>query len=115
MRRLSYANVMSTIAVFVALGGASYAVVALPDNSVGTKQVKDRSLGVSDLSRKAVRSLRGKAGPRGATGPAGAAGTNGTNGAAGTNGTNGADGIKGDKGVTGDVAKWSSAKVTQED
>src|SRR4051794_1448808 len=101
MRRLSYANVMSTIAVFVALGGASYAVVSLPNNSVGTKQVKDHSLGVSDLSRKAVRSLRGKAGARGATGATGPAGTNGTNGVNGT---------KGDTGDTGaDGLKWTTA------
>src|SRR3954451_9695679 len=99
-RRLTYANVMSTIAVFVALGGASYAVVSLPNNSVGTKQVKDHSLGVVDLSRKAVRSLRGKAGARGATGATGAAGSNGTN---------------GDKGATGDVAKWASAIVATDE
>src|SRR4051812_1296211 len=100
-RKLSYANVMSTIAVFVALGGASYAVVALPDDSVGTKQVKDRSLGLSDLSRKAIRALRGKAGPRGAAGVPGATGASGPAGLPGTNGTNGA------KGDTGDVARWA--------
>src|SRR4051794_11103892 len=102
-RKLSYANVMSTIAVFVALGGASYAVVAIPNNSVGTQQVKDRSLGVVDLSRKAVRSLRGKAGARGAPGATGPVGTNGTN------------GLKGEKGDTGDVAKWASAIVATDE
>jgi hypothetical protein len=40
MHRLSYANVVATIAVFIALGGASYAAVKLPKNSVGTKQLK---------------------------------------------------------------------------
>ena len=34
--RVTYANVMATIAVFVALGGASYAAIAVPRNSVGT-------------------------------------------------------------------------------
>jgi hypothetical protein len=38
--RFTYANVMATIAVFIALGGASYAAVKLPKNSVGTKQIK---------------------------------------------------------------------------
>jgi hypothetical protein len=31
---LSYANVMATIAVFVALGGGAYAAFTLPANSV---------------------------------------------------------------------------------
>lgn len=38
--RLTYANVMSTLAVFVALGGASYAATQLPRNSVGPKQLR---------------------------------------------------------------------------
>jgi hypothetical protein len=31
--KLTYANVMATIAVFIALGGASYASLKLPKNS----------------------------------------------------------------------------------
>ena len=58
MHRLTYANVVATIALIVALGGTSYAVIALPSHSVGTTQVKDRSLRLVDLSRKAVRHLR---------------------------------------------------------
>jgi hypothetical protein len=38
--RLSYANVMATVAVFIALGGGAYAAIKLPANSVGTKQLK---------------------------------------------------------------------------
>lgn len=38
--RITYANVMATIAVFIALGGVSYAAIKLPKNSVGTKQIK---------------------------------------------------------------------------
>jgi hypothetical protein len=37
--RLTYANVLATVALFIALGGASYAAVALPTNSVGTRQL----------------------------------------------------------------------------
>ena len=58
--RLTYANAMSTIAVFVALGGGAYAV-SVPRNSVGTTQlkanavtaakVKNRSLLASDFKR----------------------------------------------------------------
>ena len=40
-RHLSYANVMATIAVFIALGGASYAAIKVPKNSVGTRQLKN--------------------------------------------------------------------------
>ena len=39
--RLSYANVMASVAVFLALGGASYAAVSLPRDSVGTQQLRD--------------------------------------------------------------------------
>jgi hypothetical protein len=78
MRRpqLTYANVMSTIAVFLALGGTSYAVAR---NSVGNRElkrdavtsskIKDRSITTSDLSPAARLGSRG---PRGAAGPPGA-------------------------------------------
>jgi hypothetical protein len=39
-RHLSYANVMSSIAVFVVLGGGAYAAATLPKNSVGSKQIR---------------------------------------------------------------------------
>lgn len=84
--KLSYANVTATVALFVALGGSSYAAITLPRNSVGDKQiragavrsseVKDRSLGLRDLSlsaRSTLRGQRGDTGPAGAQGPAGAA------------------------------------------
>src|SRR5215204_2347403 len=91
--RLTYGNVVSSLALFLALGGTSYALT-LPRNSVGSKQirpravgtselrtgavrtgdVKDRSLGVRDLSLSARSSLRGTPGPVGPTGPPGAAG-----------------------------------------
>jgi hypothetical protein len=39
-RHLSYANVISTICLFVVLGGSAYAAVRLPAKSVGTAQLK---------------------------------------------------------------------------
>jgi hypothetical protein len=42
--RLTYANVMATVAVFVALGGASYASLRLPKNSVGAQQLAKNSV-----------------------------------------------------------------------
>ena len=38
--KLSYANVMATVAAFLALGGVGYAATQLPKNSVGAKQLK---------------------------------------------------------------------------
>jgi hypothetical protein len=37
--RLSYANVVATLALFIALGGGAYAAFALPADSVGTRQL----------------------------------------------------------------------------
>lgn len=42
--KLTYANVMATVAVFIALGGAGYAAVKLPKNSVGTRQIKNHAV-----------------------------------------------------------------------
>lgn len=50
----NYANVMATVAVFIALGGASYAAVKIPANSVGTKQLKKRAVGTAQLKRGSV-------------------------------------------------------------
>jgi hypothetical protein len=53
--RLSFANVISVIALFVALGGASYAAVTLPKNSVGAKQIKKNGVGAAEIKKNAVR------------------------------------------------------------
>jgi hypothetical protein len=52
--RLTYANVMATIAVFIALGGASYAAIKLPKNSVGTKQIKKNAVKASEIANSSV-------------------------------------------------------------
>jgi len=83
--RLTYANVMSTLAVAILVaGGVGYAAVTLPANSVGTKQikknavtgakVKDGSLAAADLSAAARASLKGQAGAAGAPGAQGVPG-----------------------------------------
>lgn len=69
--RLTYSNVMATIAVFIALGGTSYAVVKLPRNSVGSEQVRNKSLRAEDLAPGAVSGVRGPRGPEGSQGPPG--------------------------------------------
>jgi hypothetical protein len=103
-RRPSPAVVISLIALFVALGGTSYAVVTLPKNSVGSAQVINGSLQKGDLSRKAVAALKGSRGPeglQGARGPSGVPGATGSQGAQGLPAAPGAEGLKGDKGDTG--------------
>jgi hypothetical protein len=53
--RLTYANVMATIAVFVALGGTAVAAkLVLPKNSVTSKSVKDASLKGKDLAKGTI-------------------------------------------------------------
>jgi len=46
---LSYANVVATLALFVALGGASYAAIELPANSVGSRQLRHGSVSTQKL------------------------------------------------------------------
>jgi hypothetical protein len=43
-RRITPSLVVSIIALVVALGGASYAAIQIPKNSVGTKQLKNRAV-----------------------------------------------------------------------
>lgn len=79
-RRLTYANVMSTAAVFIALGGASYAAVTLPKNSVGSKQLRPNAVTspkVDDGSLRARDFASGQL-PRGDAGPPGPPGADGS-------------------------------------
>jgi hypothetical protein len=91
--RMTFANVTSLIALFVALGGSSYAALALPKGSVGPKQlkrnavtspkVKPGSLLLSDFRRSQRAGLRGPQGAQGPQGPLGPQGPKGDPGAPG--------------------------------
>lgn len=66
--RLTYANIISTVCLFLLLGGTAYATLSLPKNSVGSKQLKSHavtstkikpgSLSAADLSHGAISVLR---------------------------------------------------------
>jgi hypothetical protein len=53
-QRLSFANVTSTLALFVALGGTSYAAITLPSNSVGKSQIRSGAVGQSEVSSNSI-------------------------------------------------------------
>jgi hypothetical protein len=83
--KLTYANVISTLCLFMLLGGGAYAASQLPKNSVGAKQIKNNAItgkkikkgtiGTDKLTSSAVATLKGT---KGDAGPAGAQGPQGT-------------------------------------
>jgi hypothetical protein len=75
---------VALLALFIALGGTSYAAVKLPRNSVGTAQIKTHAVTTSKLSTATVKALKGAKGDPGATGATGAAGIKGDPGAPAT-------------------------------
>jgi hypothetical protein len=57
-RLLTYANVMSTLLVFGALGGTSYAVTKLDRNSVKSSHIRNGQVKRPDLGRNSVNSSK---------------------------------------------------------
>jgi hypothetical protein len=60
--RLTYANVASTLALVIAVGGGGAAVAAVAKNSVGSPQLKAGAVQTSDLGNNAVVSAKVKDG-----------------------------------------------------
>ena len=58
MPRLTYSNVVATLAIFIALGGVSYAATNLAKNSVGTKQIKNNAVTSKKIKKNAVTSKK---------------------------------------------------------
>jgi len=82
--KLTYANVISTLCLFMLLGGGAYAATKLPKNSVGAKQIKNGaitgkeikkgSIDSTKLTASAIATLKGgkgDIGPQGIQGPQG--------------------------------------------
>jgi len=63
--KLSYANVAATVALFLALGGVSWAVATLPKDSVGSKQIESGAVRSSDVKDGALRESDFKGGAAG--------------------------------------------------
>jgi hypothetical protein len=91
--RISPASVLALVALFVALGGVSYAAATingkniknnsipgkkLKNRAVTNKKVKPNSLGADRLTAAARASLQGAQGPQGPAGPQGPQGPAGT-------------------------------------
>jgi hypothetical protein len=89
-RRLpSPATILASIAVFAVLAGSATAATSLisgkdiKKGSITGKQIKNKSLSIKELSKGAVKKLRGQTGPRGETGARGEKGETGVRGPAG--------------------------------
>lgn len=89
-RRLpSPATILASIAVFAVLAGSATAATSLisgkdiKKGSITGKQIKNKSLSIKELSKGAVKKLRGQTGPRGETGARGEKGETGARGPAG--------------------------------
>ncbi len=83
--RLTYANVMATVAVFLALGGSAFAAATLTRNSVRGQHIAPNAISSSDVRNGRLLAadfakgqlpagVRGDAGPQGPIGPKGAEG-----------------------------------------
>ncbi|MGE4427606.1 MAG: hypothetical protein AB7G37_14235 [Solirubrobacteraceae bacterium] len=140
-RRIGSAHVMAGVAIFVALGGTSYAAVSLPKNSVGSAQIKNGAVAAKDLKKKAVTGSRvasnaitsskvkdgsllaqdfkagelsgGAPGPAGPQGPQGEKGDKGEKGDPGAPGANGTNGVSGYQLVTGPAVNVAAGDSAQ--
>lgn len=95
-KRLSYTNVLMTLALVFAMSGGAYAAGRYVITS--TKQIKPSVL----------KQLQGKVGPGGAQGPVGPAGAPGPAGAKAETGPKGEAGAKGEAGPKGETGKEGS-------
>jgi hypothetical protein len=99
LRKPSPAFVISLVALFVALGGTTYAATGLPANNVGTKQLKNAAVTRSKRSASTFTALKGK---RGSQGPQGIQGIQSIQ---------GIQGLKGEKGDTGAPGNDGTARA----
>jgi hypothetical protein len=104
---LTYANVIATLALFLALGGGAYAAFKLPKDSVGSKQLQADAVNSSKVKNRSLLANDFKAGEL----PAGAQGPQGIQGIKGDTGTQGTQGIQGQTGPQGPGTKTFDGQV----
>ena len=102
-RRIRYADVMSTIAAFLALSGVAYAAVKLPANSVGERHIKRGAVRSDEVKNGSLGQQDFKAGvlPEARNGSDGSDGSDGSAGSEGSDGADGQDGLQGPPGPPG--------------
>src|SRR4030081_3853982 len=84
---------VACLALFVALGGTSYAAFSLPKNSVGSRQLKRGAVTPSKVAKSTLglfKGQKGDSGAQGLKGDTGVQGLKGDTGAQGPAGTNAA-------------------------
>jgi hypothetical protein len=110
--RVTYANVMASVAVFLSMSGGAYALT-IPRDSVGTRQLRERAVTRTKLATGAVASTQIRDGSLRARdfmrsdlpdGPRGARGASGARGSTGSRGPTGATGARGPAGPRGESA-----------
>jgi hypothetical protein len=110
--RLTYANIVATVAMFCALGGGAYAAVTLPAASVGTQQLKQHVVTPDKLAPSALRLLKTVPGSRGVQGLAGQPGPAGSAGPQGPAGPAGAAGAAGQRGPSDLYSSHGTLDIT---
>ena len=93
MGRFVRQNTIALLALFLALGGTSFAAASF----INGKQIKPHSIPKNRLTNAAIAGLKGNRGARGAQG------AQGTRGATGAQGVQGVQGAKGNQGPPGPV------------
>lgn len=101
--RPGFSNVVAIVALFIALGGASYAAIKVPDNSVGSRQLKKNAVNSAKVKNRSLLAVDFRQGqlPAGATGPIGERGPAGPTGQPGSSGLQGIAGATGPQGLIG--------------
>ena len=60
LRHLTYANVVATLALFIAIGGSSYAALSLGSGDVADNSLRSRDIRNNDLRSRDVRNQRAR-------------------------------------------------------
>lgn len=113
--RLTYANVVASVALFAALGGSSYAALTITgqqvrDGSLSGRDVRTASLATSDVRDQTLLARDFKPGQL----PAGQVGPQGPKGDPGTNGNPGPQGPRGEPGPPGSARAFAAFEPPDE-